>query len=95
MEEKQAIQIYLDEIMESLWRQIQTAIKNHNSATEEKRRVYLELMEKDKKGLAEVVENNKKIAKLTVSISWNFVHGVFCSILFFEVLVTEYIVHRK
>ena len=26
---------------------------------------------------------------------WNFVYGVFCGLLFFEVLVTEYVVHRS
>ena len=66
MEEKQAVQINLDEQLESLWFQVQNAIFEHNKSTEEKRRAYHELMTKDKKGLAEVVENNKRITKLSV-----------------------------
>ena len=36
--------------------------------TEEKRRNYNELLSKDKKGVAEVAENNKKIQRLMVII---------------------------
>ena len=38
----------------------------HKSVTEEKRRTYEELRARDKKGLEEVMENNRKIQKLTV-----------------------------
>ena len=66
------MQIFLEETQEGLWQQLQSILKQYKVSTEEKRRVYQELMAKDKKGLAEVVENNKKIAKLTVRIIYDY-----------------------
>ena len=67
MEEQQALNIQLEETLEKLWLKLQQNVQNHFSGTEEKRRNYMELLNKDKKGVAEVVENNKKIGKLTVN----------------------------
>ncbi len=68
LEERQSLQIQLEEKMENLWVQLHDSAKGHRSATEEKRRVYQELRRRDKTGLAEVLENNKKLLKLMVSI---------------------------
>ena len=50
--------------MESLWHKLQEEVSTFKTSTEEKRRVYNELLAKDKRGVAEVAENNKKIQKL-------------------------------
>ena len=52
--------------MDSLWHKLQEEVVSFKSATEEKRRIYNDLLAKDKKGVAEVAENNKRIQKLMV-----------------------------
>ena len=52
--------------MDSLWHKLQEEVVSFKSSTEEKRRIYNDLLAKDKKGVAEVAENNKKIQKLMV-----------------------------
>ena len=81
MEEKQALQLHLEETVDRLWLKLQHIAKEHKETTEEKRRIYQELMQKDKKGLAEVVENNKKILKLTVGCLCHKLHEIFGSTL--------------
>ena len=66
MEEKQAVHILLEDSLESLWLQLQSNIKLYRSLTEEKRRIYTDLLNRDKRGVAEVQDNNKKISKLLV-----------------------------
>ena len=58
------MQLYLEETMESLWQKLQDEVNAFNNATREKRHIYNELLSKDKKGVSEVAENNKKIQKL-------------------------------
>ena len=53
--------------MDNMWRRLQKMVLDFKSDTEEKRRNYNELLSKDKKGVAEVAENNKKIQRLMVS----------------------------
>ena len=67
LEEKQALQLFLEENMDNMWRRLQKMVLDFKSDTEEKRRNYNELLSKDKKGVAEVAENNKKIQRLMVS----------------------------
>ena len=69
MEERQSLHIQLEESLELLWSRLQKSSNSFKTVTEEKRRMYGELLGKDKKGVAEVVENNKKISKLMVSLS--------------------------
>ena len=47
-------------------RKLQTQVNDFKSDTEEKRRMYNELLAKDKKGVGEIAENNQKIIKLMV-----------------------------
>ncbi len=63
MEEKQALQLHLEETMDNMWRKLQDMVLDFKSGTEEKRRNYNELLSKDKKGVAEVAENNRKILR--------------------------------
>ena len=62
--------------MDSLWHKLQEEVVSFKSATEEKRRIYNDLLAKDKKGVAEVADNNKKIQKLMVCI----LHALYCNI---------------
>ena len=55
--------------MESLWHKLQDEVSSFNSATEEKRRIYNDLLSKDKRGVAEVADNNRKIQKLMEDVS--------------------------
>jgi len=64
LEEKQALQLFLEENMDNFWRRLQKMVMDFKTDTEEKRRNYNELLSKDKKGVAEVAENNKKIQRL-------------------------------
>ena len=68
LEEKQALQLYLEETTDNMWKKLQAMVIEFKSETEEKRRHYNELLSKDKKGVSEVAENNKKIEKLMVTI---------------------------
>ena len=52
--------------MDNFWRRLQKMVMDFKTDTEEKRRNYNELLSKDKKGVAEVAENNKKIQRLMV-----------------------------
>ena len=54
--------------MDNFWRRLQKMVMDFKTDTEEKRRNYNELLSKDKKGVAEVAENNKKIQRLMVII---------------------------
>ena len=45
-----------------MWRKLQNMVIEFKTGTEEKRRQYNQLLSKDKIGVAEVAENNKKIA---------------------------------
>ena len=74
MEERQSLHIQLEESLELLWSRLQKSSNSYKTVTEEKRRMYGELLGKDKKGVAEVVENNKKISKLIVSFSLTLLH---------------------
>lgn len=66
------MQLFLEENMDNMWRKLQKIVMDFQSDTEEKRRNYNELLSKDKKGVAEVAENNKKIQRLMVSQN----HGI-------------------
>ena len=63
--------------MDSLWHKLQEEVVSFKSATEEKRRIYNDLLAKDEKGVAEVAENNKKIQKLMVSSLLNYLSEIF------------------
>ena len=47
-------------------RKLQSQVNDFKTDTEEKRRMYNELLAKDKKGVGEIAENNAKIQKLMV-----------------------------
>ena len=84
LEEKQTLQLNLEEQMDQLWRKLQNDAIGYQNGTEEKRRIYSELLVKDNRGVAEVQENSLKIAKLTV-------RSTPCVLLFFIILTRIFV----
>ena len=70
--------------MDQLWRKLQNDAIGYQNGTEEKRRIYSELLVKDNRGVAEVQENSLKIAKLTV-------RSTPCVLLFFIILTRIFV----
>lgn len=52
--------------MEDLWRQFQAALNNYNSTTEERKKQFEELKQKDQKNAKEIEQQMKKLVKLQV-----------------------------
>ena len=53
-------------------RKLQNQVNEFKTNTEEKRRLYNDLLAKDKKGVGEIADNNKKIIKLMVWLVLRF-----------------------
>ena len=69
LEELTTLKNNMEETVELLWRQLQNHLSEYAESTHDKRRTYSELLAKDKKGVTEVAENNKKIQSLTNQIT--------------------------
>lgn len=55
--------------MEDLWRQFQAALNNYNATTEERKKQFEELKQKDQKNAKEIEHQMKKLVKLQVGLS--------------------------
>lgn len=66
LEEKHALRIQLEGTVEDLWRQFQAALNQYNSSTEERKRQFEELKQKDQKNAKEIELQMKKLVKLQV-----------------------------
>ncbi|XP_023320041.1 coiled-coil domain-containing protein 65 [Eurytemora carolleeae] len=69
LEELTTLKNSMEETMDSLWSQLRHQIKNYRDSTADKRRTYTDLLQKDKKGVMELQNNNIKIQKLQNEIS--------------------------
>lgn len=69
LEEKHALRIQLEGNVEDLWRQFQQALTQYNSATEERKKQFEDLKQKDQKNAKEIEIQMKKLVKLQESIS--------------------------
>eukprot|EP00842_Homolaphlyctis_polyrhiza_P000154 jgi/Hompol1/1139/HPOL_001068-RA len=69
LEEKHALRIQLEGTVEDLWRQFQAALNQYNSSTEERKRLFEELKQKDQKNAKEIEQQMKKLVKLQESIA--------------------------
>lgn len=54
--------------VEDLWRQFQAALNNYNATTEERKKQFEELKQKDQKNAKEIEHQMKKLVKLQVTI---------------------------
>lgn len=64
MEEKHALRIQLEGTVEDLWRQFQAALNQYNATTEERKRQFEDLKQKDQKNAKEIEQQMKKLIKL-------------------------------
>ncbi|KAJ3306390.1 Dynein regulatory complex subunit 2 [Kappamyces sp. JEL0829] len=69
LEEKHALRIQLEGTVEDLWRQFQAALNNYNSTTEERKKQFEELKQKDLKNAKEIELQMKKLVKLQENIA--------------------------
>lgn len=66
MEEKHALRIQLEGAVESLWKQFQSALKNYNDSTEERKLAFENLKAKDEKSAKEIETQMRKLQRLQV-----------------------------
>ena len=64
LEEKHSLRITLEAAVESLWKQFQTAQKQYNESTHERRKEFEKLQKKDQKSSKEIEEQMKKLSKI-------------------------------
>ncbi|KAJ3076801.1 Dynein regulatory complex subunit 2 [Podochytrium sp. JEL0797] len=69
LEEKHALRIQLEGTVEDLWRQFQAALNQYNSSTEERKRQFEDLKQKDSKNAKEIEQQMKKLIKLQETIA--------------------------
>jgi len=79
LEEKHALRIQLEGTVEELWRQFQGALTQYTSSTEERKRQFEELKQKDQKNAKDIETQMKKLMKLqetTVQYKTKFANNV-------------------
>ncbi|KAJ3300086.1 Dynein regulatory complex subunit 2, partial [Borealophlyctis nickersoniae] len=69
LEEKHALRIQLEGTVEELWRQFQAALNQYNTSTEERKKQFEELKQKDQKNAKEIEQQMKKLVKLQETIA--------------------------
>ncbi len=69
IEEKHALRIQLEGTVEDLWRQFQLALSQYTSSTEERKRQFEELKQRDQKNAKEIELQMKKLVKLQENIA--------------------------
>ena len=72
LEEKHALRIQLEGAVEDLWRQFQAALNLYNSSTEERKKQFEDLKQKDQKNAKEIELQMKKLMKLQVGFHFSF-----------------------
>lgn len=73
----------LENTIEDLWVQFQTALKQYNDATEERKRAFEDLKNKDEKSSREIDTQMRRIQRLTVCVIliWTLVLSIFMGVL--------------
>ncbi|XP_030051113.1 dynein regulatory complex subunit 2 isoform X1 [Microcaecilia unicolor] len=69
LEEKHALRIQLEGLVEDLWKQFQHALKNYNDSTEDRKIAFEALKLRDEKSAREIDMQMKKLQKLQESIA--------------------------
>ncbi|KAJ2997075.1 Dynein regulatory complex subunit 2 [Globomyces sp. JEL0801] len=69
LEEKHALRIQLEGTVEDLWRQFQAALNQYNTTTEERKKQFEDLKQKDQKNAKEIEQQMKKLVKLQENIA--------------------------
>ncbi|KAI9089819.1 hypothetical protein DFS34DRAFT_383151 [Phlyctochytrium arcticum] len=68
LEEKHALRIQLEGSVEDLWRQFQSALNQYNASTEERKKQFEDLKQKDQKNAKDIEQQMKKLVKLQESV---------------------------
>ncbi|KND01614.1 uncharacterized protein SPPG_03412 [Spizellomyces punctatus DAOM BR117] len=68
LEEKHALRIQLEGTVEDLWRQFQAALNQYNTSTEERKKQFEDLKQKDQKNAKEIEQQMRKLVKLQETI---------------------------
>ena len=68
MEEKQQLRVNLEMKVHDLWNQFNQAMKNYEEITEDRKRTFDDLKEKDEKSAKEIDMQMRKIQSLTVKL---------------------------
>nr|CAB3228657.1 coiled-coil domain-containing protein 65 [Phallusia mammillata] len=68
LEEKHALRIQLEGTVESLWKQFQSALKNYNETTEERKIAFENLKSKDEKSAKEIETQMRKLQRIQDTI---------------------------
>merc|ERR1712123_5301 len=69
LEQTHSLRISLEGAVESLWKQFQTAQKQYNESTHERRKEFEKLQRKDQKSSKEIEEQMKKLSKIQDNIN--------------------------
>ena len=69
LEEKHALRVQLENMVEELWAQFQQALKNYQETTEERKKAFEELKAKDEKSANEIEMQMRKLQRISVSIT--------------------------
>ncbi|KAI9205758.1 coiled-coil domain-containing protein 65-like protein [Polychytrium aggregatum] len=69
LEEKHSLRIQLEGTVEDLWKQFQAALNQYNTGTEERKKQFEELKQKDQKNAKEIEQQMKKLVKLQETIA--------------------------
>lgn len=67
MEEKHALRVQLESMVEDLWGQFQQALKNYQETTGERKKAFEELKAKDEKSANEIEMQMRKLQRISVS----------------------------
>ena len=68
LEEKQQLRVNLEMKVHDLWNQFNQAMKNYEEITEDRKRTFDDLKEKDEKSAKEIDMQMRKIQSLTVKL---------------------------
>jgi hypothetical protein len=69
LEDKHALRIQLEAVVEDLWGQFTTALRNYQDATEERKKAFEELKAKDERSAKEIDMQMRKLQRITDKIS--------------------------
>ena len=66
LEDKHALRIHLESVVEDLWNQFTVALKNYQEATEERKKAFEDLKSRDEKSAREIDMQMRKLQRIQV-----------------------------
>jgi len=68
LEDKHALRVQLEAVVEDLWQQFTMALRNYQETTEERRKAFEELKSKDERSAKEIDKQMRKLQRITVGL---------------------------